>query len=151
MLFNPQHEDRLGRLAHQVRCARTVTPALFADVVEACRRLPALRGAADRIDRLVAAGAWTEAALALVELELPAWKLRRLAVEEGEWTCCLSRQLNLPVELDDTAEGSHELVPLAILSAFIEARRTAAACAPGSSVPRMRTPAGCGICCDNFA
>ena len=27
------------------------------------------------------------AALALVELELPAWKLRRLIYEDGEWLC----------------------------------------------------------------
>ena len=56
---------------------------------------------AARIDQLIEARAWNDAALALVELELPAWKLRRLVYEDGEWHCSLSRQPNLPVALED--------------------------------------------------
>ena len=69
------------------------------------RRKPFQRGAR----------AWNDAALALVELELPAWKLRRLVHENGKWHCSLSRHPNLPVALDDTATASHEVLPLAIL------------------------------------
>jgi hypothetical protein len=153
MLFNPKHEDRLGRLANELRFAQAVTPALFSHVIaEACTRLPVL-SRAGRVDELIHADAWTEAALALIELELPAWKLRRLVREDGEWICCLSRQPDLPAELDDTAEGCHEILPLAILSALIEARCCSAAeQAPGTrSVPQVRPGAACGVCCDNFA
>ena len=38
---------------------------------------------ASRIASLIKAGAWTEAAFALIEFELPAWKLRRLVYEDG--------------------------------------------------------------------
>jgi hypothetical protein len=75
--------------------------------VDACTRLPA--GKAARIDQLIDAGAWNDAALALIELELPAWKLRRLVYEDGEWLCSLSRQPNLPLALDDTADARHEV------------------------------------------
>ena len=93
--------------------------------MDACTRLPAVK--ATRIDQLIEAGAWGEAALALIELELPAWKLRRLVYEDGQWLCSLSRQPNLPVALDDTADASHEVLPLAILRAFVEARRRTSA------------------------
>jgi hypothetical protein len=155
MLFHPKHEDRLGRLANQLRFAQAVTPALFGDVVaEACTRLPALsRAKAGRLDRLVEAGAWTEAALALISLELPTWGLRRLVREDGEWVCSLSREPHLPAALDDTADACHEILPLAIMGAFVEARRrsTAALAAGARSVPHVRPEQGCGVCCENFA
>ena len=37
-------------------------------------------------------GAWTDAALALIDLELPQWQFRRIAYDEGEWSCALSRE-----------------------------------------------------------
>lgn len=82
-------------------------------------------GVADRVERIVqlaAVGAWTEAALALLELEQPEWKLRRLAHEDGEWFCSLTRRPGLPIELDDAAEARNALLPLAILDALAEAR-----------------------------
>jgi hypothetical protein len=50
-------------------------------MAEALWRLPVLSraGKTARLQQLVAAGAWTEAALTLIELELPAWSLKRLA------------------------------------------------------------------------
>ena len=78
-----------------------------------------------RVNRLIEAGAWTDATLALVELELPQWKLRGIVYEDGEWHCCLSRQPQLPLGLDEVAEASHEILPLAILIAFLQARRAA--------------------------
>src|SRR5438105_2746140 len=100
MSFDPNHEDRLNRLTGQLRLAPAATSDLFASLIaEACIRLPALSGAgkAVRIDRLIEAGAWNDAAFSLIELELPAWKLRRLVYEDGEWLCSLSKQPNLPV------------------------------------------------------
>ncbi len=153
MLFDPKHGDRFDRLTDQLR----LSPALKPDhlisnvIVHACTRIPAEKVA--RIDQLIEAGAWSDAALALIDLELPAWKLRRLVYEDGEWLCSLSRQPNLPMALDDTADASHTVMPLAILSAFVEARRRASAMGGTSlqTVPQVRPTSGYAICCDNFS
>jgi hypothetical protein len=110
-------------------------------------------GAPDRVERilqLAAAGAWTDAALALLELEQPEWKLRRLVHEDGEWICSLSRRPDLPIELDDAAEAHNQLLPLAILDALGETRDKDAPVrgkerASNAGVPSAVTPA-----CDNF-
>jgi hypothetical protein len=102
--------DRLG---DALRLAPALGPELFNKIIDrGGTRLRVLRqsGKAFRIDRLIEAGAWTEAALALIELEIPAWKVRRLVCENGEWLCSLSRQLNVPIELDDNVEASHEVL-----------------------------------------
>jgi hypothetical protein len=67
--------------------------------------------------------AWTDAALAVIALELPGWQLRRLEYDGSQWFCALSRGPNLPAMLDDTADANHELMPIAILRAFFQARR----------------------------
>lgn len=156
MLSNPKYEGRLDRLTEQLRLAPALTPDLISNVIaDACTRLPVLNkaGKATRIDQLIEAGAWSDAALALIELELPEWKLRRLVYEDGEWFCSLSKQPNLPVVFDDTADACHEVLPLAILSAFLEARRTISAVRETSSpaVPQVRPTSGYAVCCDNFA
>src|SRR5689334_18349387 len=43
-----------------------------------------------RIHRLLADEAWTEAGLALIEVGLPQWTLRRIVRDDGEWLCTLS-------------------------------------------------------------
>jgi hypothetical protein len=156
MLFNPKHENSLDPLAAQLRLAAAATPELFSAIVaDACAGVPVLKraGKAARLDRLIEAGAWTDAALALIEFELPAWQLRRLLYEDGEWHCSLSKQPHLPRALDDTADGNHEVMSLAILSAFVEARtRTSplpAAALP--AVPQVRPTAGYALGCDNFS
>ena len=156
MLFNPKRKSRLDRLADQVPLAPALTPDLISKVIaDACTRLPVLNsaGKAARIDRLIAAGAWSDAALALIELESPAWKLRRLAYEDGEWRCSLSKQPNLPVALDETADATHDVLPLAILGAFLEARRrnTVSHETSPPTVPQVRLTPECAVCCDNFA
>src|SRR6476659_5731258 len=89
-------------LSDKLRLASALTTALFSDVkIRTNPHSPTLR--TDRIDQLIRARAWNDAAFALVELELLAWKLRRLAYEDGEWHCSLSRQPNLPAALDDSA------------------------------------------------
>ena len=155
MLSNPKHEDRLDRLMEQLRLAPALTPNLIGAVIaDACTRLPVLKraGKAARINQLIEVGAWSDAALALIELELPAWKVRRLVYEDGAWLCSLSRQPNLPVALDDTADASHEVLPLAILSAFVVARRRTSAMRETSlqTVPHARPTSGYAVCCDNF-
>jgi hypothetical protein len=154
MLFDPKHAERLGGLETQLRRAPAITPDLMADViVQACVRVHT-RGAAARarLSRLIGTGAWTDAVLALVELELPRWQLRRLVCEDGEWHCSLTEQPRLPLELDDAAEAHHENLPLAILLAFVQARCAAAERTVGlTAAPQIRPAAGHAVCCDNFS
>jgi hypothetical protein len=143
------------RLDEELRLARSPMPDLFSDVVETtCRRLPVLKESSlvARFKRLIEAGAWTDAAIALVELEIPDWKVRRVVCEGGEWVCSLSRQSNLPMALDDTVDASHQTLPLAILRAFVEARRGSAV-APLAifTVPPVQPASEPWICCDNFS
>ena len=152
MLLALKHGERLGGLEQQLRRADAITPDLLSDVIaQACTRFAAHGATAKaKIDRLLESGAWTDATLALLELELPHWKLRRLIYEDGEWLCSLSSQPRL--DLDDVAESSHESLPLAILSAFLAARRaTAASAARSTAVPQVPPVEGRAVCCDNFA
>jgi hypothetical protein len=154
MLLDLKHGERLGRLEQQLRRAQALAPELMSDVIaQACTRFAA-HGAATKakVDRLVESGAWTDAVLALLELELPHWQLRRLIYEDGEWLCSLSKQPGLPLDLDDVAEASHESLSLAILIAFLQARRAVAASAPGgTTVPQIRPAPIYAVCCDDFA
>jgi hypothetical protein len=145
----------MDELDHDLRAARELQRGLFYKVVAAaCTRLPLLSklGRAGQVDRLAEASAWTDAALAVIALELPAWKVRRLVYENGEWLCSLSRQPNMPTALDDPAEAGHEALPLAILRAFIEARRRSSRKPETAPTPPKsgRAP-GLVLCCDNFA
>ena len=64
----------------------------------------------------VASGAWTDAALTLIELELPNWKFGA-SFEDGEWLVrCRGSQM--PVELEPR-RGRPSALPLAILRAFV--------------------------------
>jgi hypothetical protein len=153
-LFDPKYEERRGGLEQQLRWAHALTPGIMADVIgEACTRFASQSPAAKaRLSRLIEAGAWADASLALVELELPQWKLRRLVYDDGEWLCSLSKQPQLPVGLDKVAEASHEVMPLAILIALLEARRAAASSASDvSTVPQVRPLPGYTVCCDDFS
>src|SRR5262245_18228664 len=125
MLYDPRRTGHHDRLADDLSVAAAATPALMSEVVsQTCVRVHAQGSAAKaRLKRLIEAGAWTDAALALLELELPQWTVRRLACEDGEWLCTLSRQPDLPIELDDVIESSHSCLPLAMLAAFVQARR----------------------------
>src|SRR3954471_23811871 len=116
-------------LDDRLRDAYGVTAEFLPDIGgEPCRRFPSTEGSAKaaRVERLIQSQAWTDAALALIELELPHWQIRRLAYDEGEWYCALSRQRELPDWLDQSIETHHADLALAILSAFVEARRVSA-------------------------
>jgi len=142
------------RLSEAVRVAPKATPDIVSQIIAgACSRIPLLRGKVTEIGQLIKLGAWLDAALALIELELPDWKLRRLIREDGEWFCSLSQQLNLPATLDDTADGTHEVMPLAIFLAFLEARRrmSLAAQPVATAVPTVDRAPDALISCDNFA
>ncbi|MBR1146713.1 hypothetical protein [Bradyrhizobium sp. AUGA SZCCT0431] len=139
----------------RLRNAYAVTAEFLSDIVsQTCRRFPSVSqsGKTARIERLIQSGAWTDAALALIDLELPQWQLRRIAYDEGEWHCALSRERELPDWLDQSAEGRHADLALAILSAFVEAQRHSAPLRR-PSVPAVHSDAGARyepLLSDNF-
>ena len=102
---------------------------------------------------MIQSGAWTDAALALIDLELPQWQIRRLAYDDGEWHCALSRQRELPDWLDQPIETHHADLALAILSAFVEAQRAKAPPSRTSvpMVPQDANPLYEPVYSDNFA
>lgn len=103
-----------------------VTPDLFTNVLGSCHRVAAMRhtGQVARLYALIEAEAWVDAALLLVALELPLWKLRRLEYDEGDWHCALSQNRDTPEWLDASVDGRHADMALAIIGAFLEARRS---------------------------
>jgi hypothetical protein len=101
-----------------------VTPELFWTLSgPVCRRFRSgvLATKNLQIERLMQSEAWIDAALALIELELPQWRLRRLVYDGGEWHCALSGQRELQKWLDQAIETRHPDLALAILTALIEA------------------------------
>ena len=154
MLVLSERHDASG-LDDRLRDAHAVTGALLSEVVgETCRRFPSAGQTAKttRIQQLIGSAAWTDAALALIDLELPQWQVRRIAYDDGEWYCALSRERELPDWLDHSIEARHADLALAILSAFVDARRLSAP-ANRTSVPTVSRDANRHyepVCCDNF-
>jgi hypothetical protein len=152
-----QTEHRVsGELVDRLRDAHAMTAELLRDVIRgACRRFLLLRQAETpaRIDRLMKSGAWTDAGLALIELELPMWRVRRIVYDAGEWHCALSRQRELPDWLDQSIEARHADLSLAILITFLEVQRAGAPPVRASvpTVPCMAEVLYTPVCCDNFA
>jgi hypothetical protein len=144
-----------AELSDRLRDANAATAELISDIIaQACRRFPSIGQTEKtaRIERLIQSGAWCDAALALIDLELPLWQIRRIAYDEGEWYCALSRQRELPDWLDQSIESRHADLALAILSAFVDAQGVTF---PSSrtSVPTVRRDANATyepILCDNF-
>jgi hypothetical protein len=133
-----------------------VTAKLMSEFVAAtCRRYPSVGRTAKtaRIERLIGSQAWTDAALALIDLELPQWQVRRIAYDEGEWHCALSRAREIPEWLDQSIETRHADLPLAVLSAYLDARYVNAPSRRTSvpTVPRDANAFYTPFCCDNFA
>src|SRR6266852_717771 len=150
-----EHRDP-GELDYRLRDAHAVTSELIAEVIgETCRRFPSVGQTEKtaRIERLIQTGAWTDAALALIDLELPQWQVRRIAYDEGEWYCALSRERELPDWLDQSIEAHHPDLPLAILSAFVDVQRVAAPSNRTSvpTVPRAASALYEPVLTDNFA
>jgi len=81
------------------------------------------------------------------------WQVRRIAYDEGEWHCALSRERELPDWLDAAVEAHHADLSLALLSAFVEVQALTAETAR-PSVPTVRPaidPLYEPVACDNFA
>jgi hypothetical protein len=153
MLLDPKYDERLADLQERLHSANTVTSGLMSDTIAiACVRFGALGAATKvRVKWLIEAGAWTDATIALLELELPEWKLRRLVNDDGKWFCSLSKQSGNPLRRDEAAETSHESLPLAILIALLQARRSSAGGPSGiATVPPFRRAPSNVATCDNF-
>ena len=152
--FPATSDERLDRLTEELGNATALDACLHSDFVDRAGTRIALANVAREapINRLIRAGAWADAAFSLVEIELPMWRPRRLIHEAGEWTCSLSRHPTVPIELDETADGKHEALPIAILLSFLEAkRRLAAAGEPSSrSVPHVRLKRPPPFWCEDF-
>jgi hypothetical protein len=112
------HVRKFHDLGERLRDAAAVDAALIDEVMRAaCRRTPSLGQTAKtaRLEQWIKSSAWTDAALALIDLELPFWQIRRLAYDDGEWYCALSRERELPDWLDQSIEARHADLALAIL------------------------------------
>lgn len=135
--------------------APMMTAELLSDVVDCvCTRFSLLRhtAAAARAEQMIQSGAWTDAVLALLAVELPQWQLRRLAYDVGEWHCALSCQREMPEWLDKSIEAHHADLPLAILRAFLGVQLMGEP-AGRRSVPevvRASVEFYQPMCCDNF-
>ncbi|MEH2591922.1 hypothetical protein [Bradyrhizobium sp. AZCC 1721] len=142
-------------LGDRLRDACCVTVEFLSDIAAACRRFPSTAHGAKtaRIEQLIQSHAWIDAALALIDLELPQWQIRRIAYDEGEWYCALSRQRELPDWLDQSVEARHADLTLAILSAFVEAQHISTTSRRTSvpPVPQNVSPLYEPVCTDNFA
>ncbi|MBR0830040.1 hypothetical protein JQ596_31385 [Bradyrhizobium manausense] len=142
-------------LGRRLRNAHAMTRPLMLDIIDtACRRIPSLgqNERSARLARLIDAEAWADAALALMALELPLWQVRRIAYDDGEWHCALSRERELPDWLDSAVEARHPDLAIALLSAFSEAQALAAT-ASRPSVPSVKTAANPlyePVACDHF-
>jgi hypothetical protein len=152
ILKNRDLLDLVGRL----HAAPEASVALVREVIDiACRRFPSLGQSEKtaRIERLIQIGAWTDVALELIDLELPYWKIRRLAYDDGEWYCTLSCQRELPDWLDQSIETRHADLAVSMLCAFIEAQRISAP-ASRTSVPVVRRHGDAlyePVPCENFS
>jgi hypothetical protein len=145
-----------AELGDRLRDAYAVTAEFLSDIIgQTCRRFPTAgqSGKAACIQRLIESGAWTDAALALIDLELPQWQLRRITYDEGKWHCALSRQRELPDWLDQAVETRHADLALALLSAFVEAERVSASAGRSSVpfIPRKTDAFYEPVLSDNFA
>lgn len=142
-------------LADRLRTMHAMTRPLMLEIIgKACRRLPSFgqNERSARIIRLIDAEAWTDAALALIELELPRWQVRRIAYDEGEWHCALSRERELPDWLDAAIEGCHGDLAIALLSAFVEVQALSVE-SSRPSAPSVRPepdPLYMPAACENF-
>jgi hypothetical protein len=125
-----RHEDHVDSLEDQLRGAEVITEELISTVIsQACPRFCALSATAKaHINWLLQAGAWTDVAPALLRPELREREVQQLSYTAGKWLCFLSVRPDFRGKYDQVAEASHDLLPLAILSAIlrarVEARRT---------------------------
>jgi hypothetical protein len=151
----PGNHDDATDLPGRLRDAKAVTSELLSSVIaSACWRFPSI-GQPERtaqIERLMASEAWIDAVLTLFAVELPQWQVRRIAYDEGEWHCALSRERELPDWLDQSIEAHHPDLALAMLCVFVDAKLASVPSSQASvpAVPYDASKSCALLCCDNF-
>jgi hypothetical protein len=136
-----------------LQSAPALSTRLFREVLQGCTRLESLRqlGRVAALEEPAEAGAWADATLRLLELELPKMGCPAPHPRGDDWLCTLSRQPNLPIALNNPVEGVHATLPLAILRALVDARRRLGTeVRPPLRIPQIRPASGIFACCDNF-
>lgn len=154
MYSNSENSNQLAVIAQELRANEHASADLLTSIAEkTCQRFQKQTANFAQISKLIAAGAFTEATLALVEFELPQWKLRRISYDEGEWHCALSRQRELPEWLDQSSEANHTDLALAIALTYVEAIKATEPSGHliGRSVPQIRTQCVETLSCENYA
>src|SRR6266404_2654717 len=73
MFLHSIRSQQLATLAGRVSAADEATPELLSGIVAGTVRRPSAPGEAARLHQLIEAGALTEAAFAVINLELPLW------------------------------------------------------------------------------
>ena len=157
MMWSRTHSRQLPV---ELRDALFAAPAASAELVSAALDVMAARCAlpdrasrTQRVRALIAAHAWTDAALAIAAFD-HGRAVRRLVYEDGEWHCRIASPWAVPDWLDDSIDFSHSVLPLAILGALIDAPQLVPATARApASVPRSQTVSAGSIpavSCDNY-
>lgn len=152
MLVHTDHSRRLAHFSHRVGAADAreapLVSSMIADAMERLAETNNDRHAA-QLAGLVEADAWTEVALAVLDVEFPHWKLCRLIYDGGEWHCTLSLHRDLPQWLDQAIETHHADLAMAIFKGLIEAAEQDETRAP-APVPRIRKDQTDPVLCENF-
>jgi hypothetical protein len=149
------HVENCDRLLDRLTLADQMSPELWtALIADTCKRMSttaATIGAA-RLQRLAADGAWIDAALALLDIELSGWTPRRIAFDGNEWHCALAQDQRLPEWLDHAVEASHHDMALAMAKAIVATVRECATrpARRRATVPQLRGEAPNYLCCENF-
>jgi hypothetical protein len=153
MALRPDRREHLAWIADHMRFATCASKELVSAI--ASEVSPESASGSDpvsiNIERLIAAGAWADTALALIASGLPQWKLRRLIYDDGQWHCALSLRREFPEWLDDGIETHNDDLALALLQGLIEAARQQPVKTRPPTAPRIRIKQRDPVCCDNFA
>ena len=124
MIDHQRCHNSLEALRARIRNAAAVTPAFMSGVVAsacACLVEPDNGQMPERIRLYVRSEAWVDAVLALGALSLPHWRICGITNDDGAWRCEVAKKWPAPVWLDCTVAATHEVLPLAVLLAFMAA------------------------------
>ena len=162
MLFKPNLRDTCRAVADAIDIAEEATPALMRaalDIAAVRCATPDRAARLKQIDALIAAHAWTDAALAIAALD-HAQAVRRIVRDDTEWYCTIGSQWPVPEWLDHGAWHGHPALPLAILGAVVDAVSQTESAAPaetswaetGRDVPRRdHGDVVASFGCDNYS
>lgn len=155
-VIDPNWEHGLALLQEHIRRAPTITFEIVSSVIaRGCLRFHVQNPAAKaRAARLIESSAFADAALTLLELEMPQWTIRRLVYDEGRWLLTLEtgrRSLRAgqhgrsrpPGSVIRNIERACGRAPVQCL--ILECGR------PLNSVPQVQLVHGQSVCCDNFS